>query len=133
MLRWNVQWNAKLPGVDGAVKVAVAPPWIVTSNDAPSSEVTVWAWLSVFVTVTVAPGATDAGAMNVKSLMRMASADADADADADALAEGGWLAPDDGLVVPSDEHPDTSNRIAPAAAMIAVLLSFMSFSSQPGR
>nr|WP_246142121.1 hypothetical protein [Lacisediminihabitans profunda] len=119
MFRWNVQWKAKLPGVDGAVNVAVAPPWIVTSNDAPSSEVTVCAWLSVFVTVTVAPGATEAGAMKVKSLMRMASADVDADAEA--LAAGGWLVPDDGLVLPPDEHPATNSRIAAAAAMIAVL------------
>ena len=43
-------------GRRGAVNVAVLPGSMLTSNDLPSSAVTVCVTVSLFVTVTVAPG-----------------------------------------------------------------------------
>jgi len=55
----------------GAVKVAVPPPVTLTSKAPFVAEVTVWFWSSWFLTVILAPGATDAGIAYVKSLIVM--------------------------------------------------------------
>jgi len=57
----------------GAVKVAVPPPTTVTSKMLFVAEVTVWFWASWFLTVIFAPGATDAGIVNLKFLIVMSA------------------------------------------------------------
>ncbi|OLP72957.1 hypothetical protein BJM39_16790 [Salmonella enterica subsp. enterica serovar Javiana] len=62
MFAWKVQTNLKVPGLLGAFIVAVPLGSTFTSKP-PSLDVTVWAWESPFLMVTVAPGATDAGTL----------------------------------------------------------------------
>ena len=78
-----MQWKAYLPGVVGAVNVAVAPAGTVTSKELPSSAVTLWA-SSMFVTETVAPGLTETGVRYSKSSMLISAATTGADDEAPA-------------------------------------------------
>jgi hypothetical protein len=81
-----------VPGLDGAVNVAVPELLTSTSNADPSSAVTVCSAASVFVTVTVAPADTDKGVWYAKSLIVIAVADAagpDSVLDDDGIDDGG--------------------------------------------
>ena len=60
MFAWNVQPKVYLPGLVGAVNVAVPPSAVTFTSKAPwVVEVSVWFWLSWFLTVTFVPGATE--------------------------------------------------------------------------
>jgi hypothetical protein len=61
MLPWKVQWKAYVPGFIGAVNVLDPLGSILVSKALPVSAVTVCASPSMFMTVTVAPGLTEAG------------------------------------------------------------------------
>ena len=61
MFPWYVQWNGVGARRIGAVNVPVAFPGTWSSKAPPSSAVTVWASPSMFMTLTVAPGLTEAG------------------------------------------------------------------------
>jgi hypothetical protein len=75
MFAWNVQPNGYLPGLVGAVNVAVPPSAVTLTSKAPCIvEVTVWFWLSWFFTVTFVPGATEAGTEYMKLLIVIACA-----------------------------------------------------------
>ena len=74
MLPWYVQWKGYVPGAEGAVNVADAPGPTFASKAPALSPVTVWPWASAFITVTVAPGATEAGVVYLKSLIVMVAA-----------------------------------------------------------
>jgi hypothetical protein len=60
MVEWMLQWNLYVPALLGAVKVAVLPAGTFTLK-LPSSAVTVWVGVSLFVTVTVLPAFTGDG------------------------------------------------------------------------
>ena len=79
MLAWYVQWNGYDPGVVGATKVVVMPPVALRSKAAPVSAVTVWLTSSMFITLTVAPGATEAGKVYWYALMWMVTVACGAD------------------------------------------------------
>src|SRR5579871_2092965 len=53
-----LQWNPYVPGFDGAVNVADAPASMSPVFHSPLSAVLVWVVVSMFLTVTVAPGFT---------------------------------------------------------------------------
>lgn len=55
---WILQWNLYVPGVLGALNVALLLPLTVTSKLFPSSAVTVWVTASAFFTVTFMPALT---------------------------------------------------------------------------
>jgi hypothetical protein len=61
MFEWKVQWKAYEPGFVGAVNVLVDPASTVVSKALPVSAVTLCVTPSMFITVTFAPGLTDAG------------------------------------------------------------------------
>lgn len=70
MFAWYLQWKGYLPGLVGAVMVALPPPLGTTAlNSPPLSEVTVWSTLSELVTVIFAPGSTLVGTWYLKFLM----------------------------------------------------------------
>ena len=79
MLAWYVQWNGYDPGVVGATKVVVMPAVALRSKAPPLSAVTVWLTSSIFITFTVAPGATEAGIVYLYALMWMVTAACGAD------------------------------------------------------
>jgi len=69
VVAWNVQVKGQVPGLAGAVKEAVPPAFAATSKAPWVVEVTVWFSPSAFLTVTLEPGATDAGTVYLKSLI----------------------------------------------------------------
>src|SRR4051812_293353 len=107
-----LQWKGYEPGFVGAVKVLVPEP-AGSSNELPSSEVTVCAVPSWLSTVMVAPGLTESGIWNSKLLIVMvasllpASEEAEPDDDED----------DDELEVESedDDEPDEPQATRPTA------------------
>jgi len=123
--------KGELPGLVGAVKVAVPPRPSAETSKAPfAAEVRVCFSVSSFLTVTFAPGATDAGIVYLKSLIVMttdsaveslgaASGDVD---EAGAVGEGEdvWEAVPAGSepsLVADDPHP-VNAAISPTAAMV---------------
>src|SRR5450631_56573 len=74
MFAWNVKPNGYLPGLAGDVKVAVPPSAPTVRSKAPGVvEVRMWFWLSWFLMVTFAPGATGAGTEYMKLLIVMST------------------------------------------------------------
>ena len=69
MSEWKSHTSAYFPAVAGAVNVAVPPRPATLTSKPPALDVIVWTSLSAFVIMIVAPGATVAGTVNVKSLM----------------------------------------------------------------
>lgn len=69
MLEWKSQTSAYFPAVAGAVSVAVPPRPATLTSKPPVLDVTVWASLSALVIMIIVPGATEAGTVNMKSLM----------------------------------------------------------------
>ena len=118
---WIEQWNAYDPGAVGAVNVAVPSAGTVTSKPPVESAVTVCSTESLFITVTVAPGATVSGPLNAKPWMVIVFAaeagalppvpDGMADIDAGAEDEAAFEAPLFDAVFDELEHP-----AAPASA-----------------
>lgn len=136
MLAWYVQWNGYDPGVVGATKVVVMPAVALRSKAPPLSAVTVWLTSSIFITFTVAPGATEAGTVYLYALMWMVTAACGADelpgevadvADVDEEAPAEMeeaadevAAPVAGLPgAPVDEDPHPARTIRARAAVAA--------------
>lgn len=69
MLEWKSQTSAYFPAVAGAVNMAVPPRPATLTSKPPVLDVTVWASLSALVIMIIVPGATEAGTVNMKSLM----------------------------------------------------------------
>ena len=87
MLEWKSQTSAYFPAVAGAVNMAVPPRPATLTSKPPVLDVTVWASLSALVIMIIVPGATEAGTVNMKSLM-VTTAVADEPPDVDDVADG---------------------------------------------
>jgi hypothetical protein len=120
MFEWYVQWNGYVPGLFGAVKVTVLPAVALTSNAPPESAVTVWFSPSMFITLTVAPGATLAGTVYLNELMWIMAAawgiddidDIEEEGDVDDIDE---VAPVAALGAPAFDCPVPHDVITPSA------------------
>ena len=119
---WIEQWNLYVPGLLGAVKLAVPLALTGASKLLPSSAVTVWAVLSSFFTETFWPGLTVNGLPKAKLeiVICAAAAPAGADepaagADADVLAAAGGF----DAFPPEELPPHAAAANRPAAATAA--------------
>jgi hypothetical protein len=124
MFAWKVQPNVYLPGLLGAVNVAVPPSAVTLTSKAPCIvEVTVWFWLSLFFTVTFAPAVTEAGVEYMKLLIVIMTACA-ARGELDGAVAGGE---DVGGTVPAAWDPEAvaeaPQPLSPTASAAAAMVN----------